>query len=322
MARSKKTDATAENILVAAVRSAAARMGAVLAGWPAVRWVALCSIILLPVLLSMGFARMERYVHAQPRYDRALMLKWVDLPMWLRIPENRHVLDTLAQRINLQSTDRLLDRNLAERLGAALADPRVGWVRAVERVRVEPNGEVSIKCQFRQPMAWVRHQGHGYLVDVEGVRLPGTYDLADCRGGGMLLVEGVAADPPPVGAAWEGADLASALKLAALLTDRPFRHQLSSVIVANHNGRKDRSKPYIELSTELETSRIWWGRAPGEEFGTEITADQKITLLETMYRQWGRIDMNRSYVNIMTWPDRVAMPAVMQTPAQSRLLRG
>ncbi len=305
-----------------ALRGAVAHLGEAFAAWPAVRWAALVTIVALPVIFSVGFSRMEQYVHAQPEYDRALMLKWIDLPQWLRVPENRHVLDSLARTVNLQSTDRLLDRTLAERLGSALADPRVGWVSEVERVRVEPNGEVSIKCRFRQPLAWVRHKGHAYLVDEVGVRLPGLYDLEDCRGGGLLLIEGVAAAAPQVGEAWDGDDLTSALKMTAMLGDRPFRRQIASIIVANHNGRRDRSKPHIELGTDVENSRIWWGRAPGEEFGTEITADQKLTLLETMYRQWGRIDMNRSYVNIMTWPDRVAMPAVMQTPAQSRLLRG
>lgn len=322
MGRTRKNDIQRESVIVAALRDGAARVGTAVAAWPASRWVKLAACVVIPVIVIVGFGRMERHVHGLARYDRALMLKWEDLPPWLRLSDNRHILDALAREVNLRSTDRLLDRSLAERLGASLAGPGVGWVRAVERVRVEPSGEVSIKCRFRTPTAWVVHRGQGYLVDEEGVRLPGTYDLGDIRCGSLVVVEGVAAAPPAVGEPWLGVDLASALRLSGLIDGKPFRHQICSIIVTNHGGRGDRSRPHIELGTDLGESRIWWGRPPGEEFGTEITAAQKLTLLETMYRQWGRIDMNRAYVNIMTWPDRVAMPAVMQAPAQSRLLRG
>lgn len=322
MARTRKSDKNADNTLAAALAGAIARVRAFVAGWPASRWLALAAAVLIPTVLCVGFGRMENYVHGLPRYDRALMLKWEDLPAWLRVPDNRHVLDSLARQVNLRSIDRLLDASLAARLGSALDDPRVGWVKAVERVRVEPSGEVSIKCRFRTPVAWVRHRHYGYLVDDEGVRLPGCYDIADCRGASLLMIEGVAAAPPEVGEPWEGADLASALKLSAMLSDRPFRHQISSILVDNYRGRRDMSRPHIELVTEQGDSRIWWGRPPGEEFGTEISAQQKVTLMEAMYRQMGRIDSHRKYVDVMTWPDRVAMPAVMQAPAQSRLLRG
>jgi hypothetical protein len=138
----------------------------------------------------------------------------------------------------------------------------------------------------------------------------------------LLMIDGVAGAPPDIGYPWPGADVASGLRLSTLLGDKPFRHQIGSINVANHQGRRDRSRPHIELATDRKGSRIWWGRPPEDDFGTEISATQKLLLLETLYRQWGRIDMNRSYVNIMTWPDRVAMPAMMQSSAQGRLLRG
>ena len=269
-----------------------------------------------------GLVRLNGYVHRMNAYDGALALEWVDLPDWLTLPDNQHVLDDLVRVVDLQPTDRMLDANLAARIGGALASPEVGWVRCVDRVRVEPTGVVAIKCQFRRPTAWVRHGRYCYLVDGEGVRLPGTYEVDDCRVNALLMVDGVASAPPPIGQPWLGADLASGLRLSALLADKPFRHQIGSINVANHRGRRDRSRPHIELATDRKGSRIWWGRPPEEDFGTEITASQKLLLLETLYRQWGRIDMNRSYVNIMTWPDRVAMPAVMQSSVQGRLLRG
>lgn len=292
--------------------------------WPLKVWIGVFAGSVLPVLAIVGFARLDRYVHGLERYDRSLVLKWIDLPEWLRVTENRHVLDSLARRIDLRPTDDMLDRRLSERIGRALSDPGIGWIKAVDRVRVEPDGAVSIKCRFRTPAAWVRRGAFCYLIDEASIRLPGKYEAAHCVGTALGMIEGAAAPPPAVGVAWPGDDLAAGLRLSALLDGKPFRHQIRSVIVANYRGRLDRAKPHLELATDRNGSRVWWGRPPDEENGTEISAAQKLILLETMYRQTGRIDMNGPgpYVNIMTWPDRVAMPAAMQAPAQGRLLRG
>jgi hypothetical protein len=123
-----------------------------------------------------------------------------------------------------------------------------------------------------------------------------------------MVIEGVRMKAPEIGQTWRGADVTAGLKLAGLLRGEPFRYQVRRILVENHDGRADRSRPHIELATDLLGSRIWWGRAPDEEFGTEIPAEQKIILLRTLYNQWGRIDLNRSYVNIMTWPDRISLP--------------
>ncbi len=272
--------------------------------------------------IRAGLGRLEEQVHGLDRYDRELTLEWVGLPDWLSLQENRHILASLEDRVGLRPEDRPLEPDLAERLGQALSQPEVGWIKSVNRVEIRPDGVVSVRCQFRRPAAWVRRGGYCYLIDTEGVRLPGRYDLAQCADSSLLMAVGVRLGPPEVGEVWRGSDVSSGLKLVSLLADKPFRHQITGVIVANSNGRIDRSKPHIELATDRDGSRIWWGRPPDEEFGTEITAAQKITLLQTLYRQWGRIDMNRAYVNIMTWPDKIAIPAVQRPSESARLLRG
>jgi hypothetical protein len=273
--------------------------------------------------VCMAFDRMDTRVHALPKYDRSLTLRWEELPDWLQLADNRHILEELTDRVDLRDSDRLLDRRLAERIGKALADPSAGWVKSVDRITVQPNSSVSIKCHFRRPAAWVRHGRYYYLVDEESVRLPGRYEAAAAAGSVLLTIDGVGLSPPEVGQVWRGGDLASGLKLSAVLVNRAFRHQIAAIDVSNHDGRHDRNKPHLELTTDREGSRIWWGRPPDEEFGTEIRANQKITLLETLYRQWGRIDMNRAYVNVMTWPDRITMPAVpSETHSARRLVRG
>ena len=269
-----------------------------------------------------AFDRMDHRVHALPKYDRSLTLSWEDLHDWLQVPDNRHVLEELTQRVDLRDSDRLLDRHLAQRIGKALSEPGIGWIKSVDRIAVLPNSSVSVRCHFRKPAAWVRHGRHYYLVDQESVRLPGRYEAAAASGSVLMTINGVGMSPPEVGQVWRGGDLASGLKLSAVLSSKPFRHQIADIDVTNHDGRHDKNRPHIELTTDREGSRIWWGRPPDEEFGTEIRANQKITLLETLYQQWGRIDMNRAYVNVMTWPDRITMPAApVETHPPHRLVR-
>jgi hypothetical protein len=279
--------------------------------------------VALVIVAVVGLSQLERYVHGLDRFDRDLKLSWENLPIWLQDEDNRHVLDSLTARLNLRHEDRLLDGDLAARLGDAISDSSIGWIKSVDRVMVRPGGVVSIYCQFREPSAWVRQGRHCYLVDDQSVRLPGTYLQSDCDDGRLLMVLGVEELPPAVGQVWPGDDLGGALALTSLIDGRPFRGQIRRISVANYGGRVNRSRPHVELITDRNDARIWWGRAPREEFGAEISASQKIALLETLYRQCGRVDMNRSYVNIMTWPDRVAMPAAMsQASTPARLLRG
>jgi hypothetical protein len=268
--------------------------------------------------VCLGFDRLDQRVRQMPKFDRSLVLRWEDLPDWLQLSDNRRILEDLTKRVPLCRSDRATDASLAERLGKALADPSVGWIKSVDRISVRPNAVVSIKCQFRRPAAWIREGRFCYLTDREGHRLPGRYHVEECSGGALLMIEGVDAAAPEIGQVWRGGDLAAGLKLVDLLADKPFRSQVAGIDVSNHDGRRDRNRPHLELVTDRDGSRVWWGRPPGEEFGTEILAAQKLVLLETLYRQHGRIDMNRAYVNIMTWPDRIAMPAA---PAHSMAAR-
>jgi hypothetical protein len=277
-------------------------------------WTLVISLVVVGACL--GFGRLEKKVHALERFDRELVLEWTDLPQWLRLRDNRRILEDLAQRVGLCPEDRLLDPELAQRVGEALSAPDVGWVKSVDRVTVKPDGVVSVRCKFRNPSAWVRRGQSCYLIDDQGVRLPGRWKVADCTGSSLLMIEGVQQKAPAVGTAWSGADLAAGLHMATLLADKPFRAQITGIIVDNYDGRRDRSRPHIELATDRPGSRVWWGRAPNEESGTEITATQKVTLLQTLYDQYRRIDLGQPYVNITTWPDRISVPAPPSSPPE------
>lgn len=274
------------------------------------------------LVLCWGLSSLEGFVGRLPKYDRGLVIEWEALPDWLQTAENGHILDQLVARLGLATHDSQLDPGLAERLGRSLSATEVGWVRRVERVRIRPDGVVAIRCEFRRPVAWVKVGGSCYLVDQDCVRLPGRYRPEDCSGSPLKLIHGVRGRPPEVGQPWAGEDLATGLKVVALIRSAAFRDQISGINVVNCRGRLDQRVPHVELITNRDEARIYWGRAPGEEDGLEILAAQKVALLETLYRQSGRVDMNRAYVNVTTWPDRVALPVVLTAPLASRSLRG
>jgi len=266
-------------------------------------------VVLLCIGVCLGMGRLESRVHQLPRYERPLALEWQDLPDWLQLPENRHILHTLSRGIQLRPTDQLLDAGLAERLGTALADAGTGWIDSVDRIRVRPDRVVSVRCRFRRPAAWVRRNNACYLVDAQSVRLPGRYQPADCANSALMTITGVRIPPPLVGQHWQGADLGAGLAMAEMISSHPFRRQVDLIIVANHGGRVDRDRPEIELATDRPGSRIWWGRPPDREDGTEISASQKLALLDSLYRRWRRIDLNRAYVDVRTHPNSVVLPA-------------
>lgn len=251
---------------------------------------------------------LENHVHGMAKYDKfVLAIEWQDLPDFLRRPDNRHILDSIQSRIDLRPTDRILDAGLAARVGGSLAEPSIGWVRSVDRVTVRPDGTVAIKCTFREPAAYVQHGEACYLVDQDGFLLPGWYRPEDCTTSKLLLISGVKQTPPSVGHQWIGDDLQSGLRLAGLISGRAFRDQVDRIIVSNYSGRVDRKRPGIELATTRPGSRIWWGLAPNQENGTETTTEQKLALLDWLYREHGRIDLNRAYVDVRTHPTSVSI---------------
>lgn len=262
--------------------------------------------------ICAGLGALEARVHQDVLVDRKLTLRWAEpMPAWLGMRENRHILEDIERHAGLRPNDHILDTDLAGRIGRALSRPEIGWVERVKRVTVRPDGVIELDCRFRRPAAWALYRGYCYLVGARGVRLPGKYDPGDCKRSNLLMIDGVQKAPPDVGRKWEGGDLVAGLKLAAMIDDKPFRYQVRRIIVANYDGRRNPHRPHIELATDLQDARILWGRAPDEEFGMEISASQKIAVLGALYREWGRIDMKRSYVDIMTYPsDRVAMPEI------------
>lgn len=276
--------------------------------------------ILLPLLL--GMQRLERFVSGLPAFDVPLTVEWDRLPTWLALPANQRIVDSLQEACGLTPDDRLNRPGLAADVATRVLQHDPGWIERLEGVEVRPNGVVSIRARFREPFVWVCHDDAAYLVDRRGERLPGSYARSSVTEGPLLILEGVQSPPPPVGRAWCGNDVRAGLKVAAAIESRCFRPQVTRVLVREMSPLRGRTRPRIDLATDRPGARIVWGRAPGDEDGVEIAASRKLALLESLYRRFGRIDLGRSYVDVTTWLDHVAMPARGTAPTHASMTPG
>lgn len=252
---------------------------------------------------AYGMPALEKYVSNLPEYDNALTIELVNPPEWLKA--NSHIADRILDRSGLTSVDRRLSKGLVHQVASEIGS--IGWIKRVHEVSIGADDVVRICCDYREPVGWVAHGSHYYLIDAEQVRLPGRYLRSEVdRDSGLLLVLGACQPPPAEGHHWEGDDISAALRMIGLLRDRPYVNQVSGVIVANYGGRYDLREPHIELRTDKGT-RIRWGRAPGEEID-EPTATQKLAHLQGIWRDHSRIDMNQEWIDIQIWPDRAKVP--------------
>lgn len=258
----------------------------------------------------LGLRELEGHVHALNKFERVqLWVYWEDCPSFLQDNQNAHILRGLEHEIALTASDTVLDEGLAQRVASALSRPGIGWVKRVNRVIVRPDGRVSILCDFREPAAYVEMgRSTCYLVDGEGVRLPGKYAVEDCETSSLLMIRGVQEEEPEVGESWNGEDLSSGLRLVSMLYQQPFRDQVASINVENFGGRISPRQPHLVMATNRPGSRIWWGRPPNDESGIENTARQKLALLQQLYSEYGRIDINQPFIDVRTYPNSVSIP--------------
>ena len=177
--------------------------------------------------------------------------------------------------------------------------------------------------------AWVWVGDQLCLVDPEGTRLPGDYQLEDRARSRLLVIAGVDLPvgdgiaggmpaAPRAGEKWAsgkdgslGADMAAAMALVERLKKQPFAWQIDAVDMTNFNGRKDARAAWITLRTVAPDGAprvVRWGRPIGEEKYYEVQADAKIKALNELYRQYSRIDAGRDYVDIRTEQVLAAKP--------------
>lgn len=246
----------------------------------------------------MAFGRLDAHVDQLLLRNRPdPFVEFVDLPKELVSLANYDLQSSLFGLLGREWTD---DRLCAE-MSARIAE--VGWISRVNFVRRTGGGRFEISCLYRLPAALIQQEEKYFLVDAEGVRLPGVY----IHNSNWRLIEGIAKPAPLAGAKWEGDDVRAALAVLIAIQLEPFGGQIVGVSVANFRGRSDPRASHIELLTDQAGGRIRWGSAPGSEL-EENGVHQKLTLLRENFSRTGRVDARHPVIDVSTFPDRYTIP--------------
>ena len=255
--------------------------------------------------IAWGLDKLDRQVHAQPRFAGPPELVLPDVPEGLE--------PVIRQELGALASARWSDPQLCLRIGRQLE--KNAWVRSVESVRRLPTGRIEARCVYREPVALVQTGGEFVLIDEDCVRLPGRYPYRPS----WVLIQGVSSVPPPAGQTWTPPDLAAAVAVLNRLADEAFADQVTAVRVHNYRGRIDARGAQIELATDRAGGRVVWGSAPGEEV-EENSAEQKLAILRRNHELYGRIDAGRQVIDVTTFPDRFTTP--IEAASGSRLAGG
>ncbi|MCK4850127.1 MAG: hypothetical protein KAT11_02190, partial [Phycisphaerae bacterium] len=165
------------------------------------------------------------------------------------------------------------------------------WVKRVLPAGVVNNydGTLSIRCEFRKPIAAVSTGGVLVRVDAQALVLPGRLLPSSVAVDKYKSILGVTSEPPEAGQVWDSPDLLAAVELLRLIQDRPFSREITAINVSNYNGRQDVSKPHIVMLTDQRTV-LNWGRAIGGEGRIEVDYHKKLQHLEGLFIENGSLN--------------------------------
>jgi hypothetical protein len=223
------------------------------------------------------------------------------------------------------------DRALARRVYAkARANPWVQEVRHVRKILEDDGrtGVIEVDCRYRKPAAKVlvsdrygtTRNGMVY-VDDRGAVLPWAQaPKFICRipaGGAKRgqvrtyasrqsvppelcgsevavhypVIRGVVAEPPAEGSVWHAEDLATGLRLLALIAPKPYADQITVIDVRNYAGRIDPQDTHLRMVAQVGRSRptkILFGRFPipnGPDY--VVSPARKISFLDKYAAEHG-----------------------------------
>ncbi len=225
----------------------------------------------------LGVPRLEAYASSRP-WPGQVEVRFLDPPPWLG--------DDLKTSL-VQTAEEHIDPDPQNRHGLVIAREMLqatGWFDEITQVRRVSSGLVEVDARFAQPFAVIRDStGEAdHLVDPRGRLLPRAFSMGQAKH--FTAVVGAAFDRPRPGEHWPGSDVTAALKVLHLIQERPWRGQVAEIDVGAYMR---------EASIRLVTDRgcvVLWGRSPGDEYGGEVSADQKLSYLDYHDEHYGHID--------------------------------
>lgn len=220
-------------------------------------------------------------------------LEFLSKPDWVTGPIERQLKACCPADKKISLFDGQAAKTIA---GWLTANPMIKDVKSVSR---EFPNRVRAKVDLREPAAFVLRGGKYYIVDTEGVRLPGVYASKAQAKLDLLLIAYVRSSPPPAGKLWNDAAVIQAAKLAAFLKgykDLVAAAKITAIDSSNIGGRRTPREPEIVLITRDQT-KIYWGRGVDCNNVTELSPQRKIeNLKKVMAQARGLVD--KEYVDI------------------------
>ena len=210
----------------------------------------------------------------------------VDVPEWLDDSAAEQIRRTALEVIGENPTDNRLAEKVAEKLAENI------WVKGIAPAGVVSNYDdkkMTIRCEYRRPLAIVSGPGVLVRVDREALVLPGRFLRSGVPVGKYREIVGVKSDPPEEGQMWNAPDLVAGVNVLRLIEDQPFAEEITAVDVSNYGGRQNVARPHIVMTTEQQ-SRIYWGRAIGTEGRIEVGYETKLQNLEGLFIRCGSLD--------------------------------
>jgi hypothetical protein len=279
----------------------------------AIRGVLIRSLVTITLVIGAGagYWYLQRYVRTQVAYSpQPPKVVLVNRPVWM----SDGLADLIARHVRPAVGQSALDHQmLRDRVAILKNEPWIKQVKQVRRVYGQAPGDtLEIDCDYRAPIALVRWDDKYVLVDGDGVVLPERIGKPDVpkivygKNGRMniRLIEGVSRRPPADGQRWLGDDLSAGIWMVKTLYGKGFAEEIMSVDVANYGGRENGNDPHLILVTRYG-SEIRWGQSHNWR-GFEASIDRKLSNLEQVFHQYGRIDANEPWLDLRF--DKVLRP--------------
>ena len=160
-----------------------------------------------------------------------------------------------------------------------------GWFTNVHQVKWISDKEASIDATFLTPYAKVKDLKGEVFIDSNGRRLPTrTGSIVNEIDHYITLINPSHNRPQKAGTSWNGDDVLDSLKVLHLIYDKSWLTQIQKIDLSEWG-----SSGYMTFVTNTP-SRLIWGSAPNQERQLEALAKEKITRLNWLHTNFGKID--------------------------------
>lgn len=237
--------------------------------------------ILAVGVLIAGLVLLANYVFRDiPAVTRVTL---AEEPFWLEESAAEQVRQTVLDLAKKNPSDPDLPAKAAKSLSQNI------WVKRIVRIVNNYDGSLTVRCEFRKPLAIVTGPTVLVRVDQDGMVLPGRYLRTAPEASRYKRILGVVTNAPAEGIKWGAPDLLAGIALLKLIEDKPFSKEITAVDVSNYRGRRNTAKPHLVMTTEKQTF-LYWGRAVGSEGQIEVDHLTKLKNLEALFRKFGSLN--------------------------------